>query len=137
VIVDTSVWVEFLRGTGSGAHRALEERIRSGASIVVPDVVLAEVLVGTTDEAVAARWERALSQFDLEPTRPIEDARSAAAIHRASRRQGETVRSLVDCFVAAFALRLGVPVLHRDRDFEVMARTVGIDTRSMLDGGAA
>jgi predicted nucleic acid-binding protein len=137
VIVDTSVWVEFLRGTGSPGQRALEERIRSGASIVVPDVVLAEVLVGTTDEAVAARWERALSQFDLEPTRPIEDARSAAAVHRACRRQGETVRSLVDCFVAAFALRLALPVLHRDRDFEVMASAVGIQTRSTLEGDVA
>lgn len=132
MIVDTSVWVEFLRGTGSAAHVALEEQIRSGAPIIVPDVVLAEVLVGTTDEAVARRWERALFQFDLAPTAPIEDARSAARIHRSCRRQGETVRSMIDCLVAAAALRLGVPVLHRDRDFEVMARCVGLRSESML-----
>lgn len=134
MIVDTSVWVEFFRGTGSAAHLALEDRIRSEQRIVVPDVVLAEVLVGTTDEAVAARLERTLAQFEIAPTAPVADAQSASRIHRACRRRGETVRSLVDCYVAAAALRLGIDVLHRDRDFEVMARIVGIGTQPMLEG---
>jgi predicted nucleic acid-binding protein len=134
VIVDTSVWVEFFRGTGSAAHRALEARIQSAARIVVPDVVVAEVLVGTTDEMVAARLERTLAQFEISPTAPVLDALEAAAIHRACRRDGETVRSLIDCQVAAAALRLDLEVLHRDRDFEVMARVVGLRTVSTLDG---
>jgi predicted nucleic acid-binding protein len=133
VIVDTSVWIEFFRGTGSGAHRALEDRIRTGAPIVVPDVVLSEVLVGTTDEAAAARLEQTLVQFEIAPVAPVADARSAAQIHRACRRQGEMVRNLGDCYVAAAALRLQLPILHRDRDFEVMARIVGVATVSMLD----
>src|SRR5690606_9548918 len=71
VIVDTSVWVEFFRGTGSAAHLALEDRIRNEQRIVVPDVVLAEVLVGTTDETVAAKLERTLAQFEIAPTAPV------------------------------------------------------------------
>ena len=75
MIVDTSVWVEFLRGTGSGAHRALEERIRSGASIGVPDVVLAEVLVGMgDDEAGEAKANEKLA----ERADPFPARRSAA-----------------------------------------------------------
>lgn len=132
MIVDTSVWIEFFRGTGSVAQHVLEERIRAGARIVVPDVVLSEVLVGTTDETAAAKLERTLAQFEIAPVAPVADARSAAQIQRACRRQGETVRSLIDCYVAAAAMRMGIPVLHRDRDFEVMARIVGIATVSTL-----
>jgi predicted nucleic acid-binding protein len=133
LIVDTSIWVEFFRGTGSAAHRAIEARIRAGERIVVPDVVLAEILVGTTDEEAAAKLERTLAQFDLEPTLPIEDARAAARIHRSCRRAGETVRSLIDCYVAAVGVRTGLPVMHRDRDFEVLRRHVGVETISLLD----
>ena len=49
------------------------------------------------------------------------DAEQAAALHRACRRAGETPRSPNDCLVAAVALRHGVPVLHRDHDFTVLA----------------
>lgn len=132
MIVDTSVWIEFLRGTGSSAHIALQERIRSGERIVVPDVVLAEVLVGTTDELRAARLERTLSQFEIAPCAPVTDAQSAARIQRSCRRQGETIRNLIDCYVGAASLRLDLPVLHRDRDFEVMARCVGLSTVSTV-----
>ena len=132
MIVDTSVWIEFLRGTGSTAHLALEERIGSNRRIVVPDVVLSELLVGTTDEHRAARLERVLSQFEIAPIAPVADAQSAARIQRSCRRQRDTVRNLLDCYVAAAAMRLGLPVLHRDRDFEVMARCVGLETVSTL-----
>ena len=50
------------------------------------------------------------------------DAEQAAVLHRACRRAGETPRSLNDCLIAAVALRHDVPVLHRDRDFTVLAQ---------------
>lgn len=63
-----------------------------------------------------------LDTFDVEPAVPLIDTESAAVIHRACRRGGETVRNLIDCQVAATAIRLDLPVLHRDRDFAVIAR---------------
>ena len=42
-------------------------------------------------------------------------------LYRATRRSGQTVRSLIDCLVAAVALRVDAPVLARDRDFEILA----------------
>ncbi len=133
MIVDTSVWVEFFRATGSEAHAGLVDHIKRRSRLVVPDVVVAEVLVGTTDEAVASRLRSTLAQFEIAPTAPVVDAEDAARIHRACRRQGETVRSLIDCFVGAMAIRLDLAVLHRDRDFEVMARHVGLRTLPLLD----
>jgi predicted nucleic acid-binding protein len=46
----------------------------------------------------------------------------AAAIYRACRTGGETVRSMLDCLVAVPAIRAGASILHRDRDFDVIAR---------------
>jgi predicted nucleic acid-binding protein len=44
------------------------------------------------------------------------------AFRIAARRHGVTVRSSVDCLIAACALRHGLTVLHRDRDYSQLAK---------------
>lgn len=122
MVVDTSAWIEFLKATGSAVHLRLAEAVAMEASIVVPEVVRMELLIGGTSEDWAARRRRMLDTFDVEPATPLIDSEAAAAIHRACRRGGETVRNLIDCQVAATAIRLGLPLLHRDRDFDVISR---------------
>jgi predicted nucleic acid-binding protein len=122
VVVDTSAWIEFLQSTGSAVHRRLVEAVDSETTIVVPEVVRMELLIGGTSEDWAVRRRRMLDTFDVEPAVPLVDSEAAASIHRACRRGGETVRNLLDCQVAATAIRMDLPVLHRDRDFDVIAR---------------
>lgn len=122
IVVDTSAWIEFLQGTGSDVHELLVAAIEIDVAIVVPEVVRMELLVGGTSEAWAARRRRMLDTFDVEPMIPLVDSEAAAAIYRACRRGGETVRNLIDCQVAATAIRKDLPVLHRDRDFDTIAR---------------
>ncbi len=50
------------------------------------------------------------------------DYDEAAALYRRCRKQGETVRRLIDCLIGALAIRADLPVLHRDDDFDVLAR---------------
>lgn len=69
-----------------------------------------------------------IDSFDIEPTMPLADTDAAAAIHRACRRGSATVGNLIDCQVAATAIRLDLPVLHRDRDFDVIARSTRLRT---------
>lgn len=128
IVTDTSAWIEFLRGTGSNVHRRLARAIASDAAIVVPEVVRMELLIGGTSEDWAARRRRMLDAFEVEPAMPLIDSDAAAAIHRACRRAGETVRNLIDCQVAATAIRLESPLLHRDRDFDVIARHTRLRT---------
>jgi hypothetical protein len=122
VIVDTSVWVEYLRRTGSPADLSLEEAIAERRQITVPEPVRMELLAGPTDERSAHALRRLLDRFDVVAIEPLVDTEEAAAIHRRCRRAGETPRNLVDCMVAAVAIRLDEPLLHRDRDFDVIAR---------------
>ena len=133
MIVDTSVWIEFLRPGASVGGDRLEAMIRSGDRIVVPETVMLELLSGPTDEAVAAQRQRMLEAFEVEPLVPFADSLRAASLQRNCRRSGETVRSLGDCLIAAVALRLDLPVLHRDRDFDVLAAHSGLRTKSLLE----
>ncbi|UYM03678.1 type II toxin-antitoxin system VapC family toxin [Solicola gregarius] len=128
MIVDTSVWIEYLRRGDSRAGERLAASIREGARIVVPETVLMELLSGPTDEHVATQRRRMLEAFEVVAFAPLVDSVRAAGLQRACRRAGETVRNLGDCQIAAVALRLDVAVMHRDADFEVLARHAGLRT---------
>lgn len=120
MIVDTSAWVEYLRSTGSPVHLNLRQRVEDGADVLVPELVVMELLVGANDERSAGDIHRLLHSFEVVPLFPIVDTEQAAALQRQCRRAGRTVRSMIDCLIGAIAVRLGEPVLHLDRDFDVL-----------------
>ena len=121
VLVDSSVWIAYLRDSG-GPEVDLLERLIDEQRAATTDVVLLEVLAGTTDEERAARLRRFLAGAEVLRQESPVDAEHAAALYRACRRAGDTPRSLNDCLIAAVALRHDVPVLHQDRDFTVLAQ---------------
>jgi predicted nucleic acid-binding protein len=133
MIIDTSVFIEFLRGSGSRADDWLATQVSERTALVIPEVVAMELLIGTTDETIARRWRQLLQRFDIEPLAALRDSEEAAAIHRRCRRAGHTVRSLIDCQIAAVGLRMDLPVVHRDHDFEVIAEHCGLATVPLFD----
>jgi predicted nucleic acid-binding protein len=122
MVVDTSAWVEYLRATGSPADAALTDAVRASDDIGVPDVVRLELLAGAGTDEQVRDLQRLLGRFHALPAASPADHETAAALYRAARRTGATVRSLLDCLVAAAALRTDSALLARDRDFEVIAR---------------
>jgi hypothetical protein len=119
ILVDTSAWIEFLRDTGSSTCDEVDRLL--AAEIAICDPVRMEVLAGARDEAHLRQLRGLLARATLLPSGPA-DHEAAAALYRACRRQGETVRKLIDCLIAAVAIRESVPVLHADADFDVLAR---------------
>lgn len=119
ILIDTSAWVEFLRDTGSDACRRVDGLL--DRDLATCDVVRMEVLAGARDERHLGDLRRLLARASMLRTEPS-DFEEAAALYRTCRRQGETVRKLIDCLIAAQAIRAEVPVLHADADFEVLAR---------------
>lgn len=126
IVVDTSAWVEFLRATRSKVDRRLTEAVRIETPLGVPDVVRLELLAGAGPEGAVTDLHRLLARFTALPASSPADHDLAAALYRDVRRKGHTVRSIVDCLVAAMALRLDLPVLARDRDFERLAAVSGL-----------
>jgi predicted nucleic acid-binding protein len=122
ILADTSAWVEYLRATGSPAHLRLRELIDGEGELVTTEVVVMELLAGATTTERVAQLRRLLARFDVLPIQGLADYEAAAELHRRCRAHGETVRKLTDCLIAAVAVRSGATVLHRDHDFEVIAR---------------
>jgi len=81
-----------------------------------------ELLAGEREERAVARIRDMLAHFELVPAEGLVDYNEAASIYRACRRRGEALRSLLDCVIAAVAIRVEASVLHLDRDFDAIAR---------------
>jgi predicted nucleic acid-binding protein len=127
VIVDTSAWVGYLRGSGSAAHTRLRDAIEKDEPLATPAPVLMELLAGCSDEAAVLRIQRMLARYEILEVEGLTDFEDAAGIYRACRAGGETVRSMVDCLIAAVALREGRPLLTVDRAFDVITRYAGLE----------
>ena len=85
-----------------------------------------EVLAGARDDDHRDRLRRLLARCEHVPVVGLDDFEAAADLYRACRAEGDTVRSLTDCLIGVVALRESLPVLHADRDFEVLARHTGL-----------
>ena len=124
ILIDTSAWIEFLRGTGSPACDEVD-RLLAG-DVAICDPVRMEVLAGARDDAHVRQLRGLLARATVLPTGPV-DYEAGAALYRVCRRRGETVRKLIDCLIGAVAVREQVPVLHADADFDVLARHTALE----------
>jgi predicted nucleic acid-binding protein len=122
IVVDTSAWVELLRATGSPVHHRLRDALREREELCMTEVVLAEILAGARDARQTEELRSTLLGFHLLPLNGLDAFERAAALYRACRSAGETLRGITDCLVAVPAIEAGAPVLHADRDFLKLAR---------------
>jgi predicted nucleic acid-binding protein len=119
ILIDTSAWVEFLRDTGSPICQLVDELL--AVEIATCDAVRMEVLAGARNEQHLQQLRRLLARASTFPMAPV-DYDAAAALYRTCRQRGHTVRKLIDCLIAAVAIRGDVPLLHMDADFDILAR---------------
>jgi predicted nucleic acid-binding protein len=128
LLIDTSVWVELLR-SGAGVHevRAAAKRL---PDTVTCGPVLQEVLQGLDDSRDSTALREALLNLPrLEDPLPLDLFLNAAHIYRAGRRRGYTIRSTVDCLIAAIAIRHDAVIWHnRDRDYSFIAQYTDLRT---------
>jgi predicted nucleic acid-binding protein len=122
-LVDSSVWVEFFRKRGTPAAQIIRQLMTSDpTSLVGCPPVRMELAVEPDD----LRRHRTLKVYDgLTPTGIADDDFDlAAAIYRAVRQSGHTVRSHQDSVIAAIALRTDATLVHNDVDFDRIAEVV-------------
>ena len=128
VLVDTSVWIAVFR---QGSSVALD-RIVDFDDVVTCLPVVQEVLQGFQDPRafnVARDAMYALPIVDSPLSRAVFE--QAIDLYRAARRAGFTVRSGVDCLIAACAIRHDLEVVHDDRDYDVLARVSALRARGL------
>jgi hypothetical protein len=123
LIADTSAWIEWLRQRETPADLALDAAFRDD-HVVLLEPVKAELLFGARDRAEVGELRRLLEAVDFELVYPRDDFESAIELQHTARHRGVTVRGLMDCLIAAMALRLELPILHHDRDFARLAPVI-------------
>lgn len=122
ILIDSSAWIEFDRATGSATDQHLTELIRNSTQIAVTEPVLMEVLAGAKGTNERRILRRALTSFEWLAVDPTADFDAAAKIYADCRKAGVTPRNLIDCMIAAVAMRTGASVLTADRDFTAIAQ---------------
>lgn len=123
VLVDTSVWIDFIQGRSTHAVDRLRTALDRSVEAVITPLVYQEILEGARDEKTFRDYRTYFSsQRFLHPIGPIATYERAARLYFECRRNGVTIRSGNDCVIAQIALEHGVPLLHDDRDFEQIAK---------------
>jgi hypothetical protein len=130
LLVDTSVWIDHIRGNRTPAMTALDRALAQRADVALTEWIYLEVLQGARSEDALSRLKRYFSPYPvLRPARGLDTVAAAADLYRRCREQGLAPRSAGDCLIAVVAIEHGVPLLHSDRDF---TRLAGVDSRLVL-----
>lgn len=125
VIVDTTVWIDYLTGAVNAETGWLDREI-DRQRLGLTDIILCEILQGIRDDTSFGRALRELNRFELFQTGGRDLAIHAARNFRRLRQKGFTVRKTIDCWIATFCLREGHTLLHRDRDYVPFESVLGL-----------
>ena len=125
-LVDTSVWVEFLRGKATPQVQVLRELLSGEEIVGVAPIILQEVLQGADSTERFESWRKYFSGlFCYVPKDPVQSYVAAARMYQRFRSEGKTPRSSNDCLIAQIAIESRLTLLHGDRDFDAIASAIG------------
>jgi predicted nucleic acid-binding protein len=124
ILVDTSIWIDFLRGENSLERRILHQLIENEEDISITGIILTEILQGIKEEKMNHSIRDYLLEFTISEPKSIVTYVNAARIYGECRKKGKTIRSTVDCIIAAIALENNWAILHKDRDYDIIKECV-------------
>ena len=122
--------IDVLRRVDNPAVREFM-RLAGSEPLVIGDIVLLEVLQGTSSEGRAQSVEGWLRAFGIVPMLTEALAVRAAGHYQQLRGLGITPRSTADLLIATWCIAHAVPLLHRDRDFSLMAAPLGLPVQAV------
>jgi predicted nucleic acid-binding protein len=125
VLVDTGVWIDFLCGRKTKESDIVASLLEQEETLAFTGMILQELMQGCSGEKDAVAIEKHFLPFiEIFPQRGT--YKLAAKIYGDCRNRGFTIRSSVDCLIAACAIEQNCSVLHRDRDFSIIAEVCGL-----------
>jgi predicted nucleic acid-binding protein len=125
IIVDTTVWVDYLRGTRTPHADWLDDQLTS-ERLGLTDLILCEVLQGITTDGQFDSVQEQLLELEVFETGGAGLAVEAALNYRRLRAAGRTVRKTIDCLIATYCLLEGHALLHNDRDYDPFEDVLGL-----------
>ena len=123
ILIDTSAWIDFLNGYASPERRAVAGLVAGEEELCTCGVIVAEVFQGLRRDQGRDDLQRLFRKLLFLEASGIGIYLRAAEIYRVLRRKGITVRSTIDCLIAALAEEHGCRVLARDRDLKLILQS--------------
>jgi len=125
ILVDSSVLIDFLKGTQNEKTALLKEILERDVPFGISAYTYQEVLQGARSESEYARLRSYFGSQDIYYV-PQKSAfyEKAARLYFNLRRKGVTVRGMIDVLIAQTAIENKLLLLHNDRDFDAMAAAV-------------
>lgn len=120
ILVDTSVWVDFLNGHPSPERTTLARLLESDHDLCTCGVVIAEVFQGLRRDKGRDRLSGLFKELTYLDPSGVGLYFRAAEVYRLLRERGRTIRSTIDCVIAVLAEENGAFVLARDRDLSTI-----------------
>jgi len=128
ILVDTSVWIDFLRGENSVQRHTLHRLIEDEEDIAITEIILTEILQGIKKDSEFRIIKDYLLEFPIHRPKGIETYLRAARIYRDCRKKGKTVRKTLDCIIAAICMENDLILFHKDSDFNLIEACTGFKT---------
>lgn len=126
IVVDTTVWIDFLEERDTPFDLRLKRLVEEGASLALTDIIYCEVLQGIREDKTYRRTREILRSYPILRVQGLKTFDRAATVYRDCRKKGLTIRSTVDCLIAATCLEADAELYHNDRDFDAIARASGL-----------
>jgi predicted nucleic acid-binding protein len=127
ILVDSSVWIDFFKGTDNSATQRLTRLLSDNdATLVAADLIVFEVLRGFRSGPALRAAQLFLSALPQVALGGLDNALLAAEHYRALRAGGYTIRSPIDVLLASYCITHNYLLLHRDADFDVMETLRGL-----------
>lgn len=118
VLLDTSIWVDLF-----GTRPKYQISTEGWQKVAICPPVVQEVIQGIGDFEVSRRiQDRLLALPCVGNPLPLNLFIQAAEIFSNGRRRGLTIRSSIDCLIATIAIHYQLPMWHRDRDYDTIAK---------------
>lgn len=118
ILIDTSVWVDFLKGNNSPQRWMLHRLIEHEEDVCITKIIITEILQGIKEDRDFELMRDYLLEFPIYKPKGVETYLTAAQIYRKCRKKGRTIRKTVDCIIAALCIENDLMLLHKDTDFD-------------------
>lgn len=125
ILVDSSIWIDYFRGTLTVQTERLDALLGS-EPLAVGDLVLTEVLQGFNSERDFNQARKLLTSLEVVEIGGREIAIQAARHFRTLRLFGVTVRKTIGTLIATFCIEKDYALLYSDRDFEPFVERLGM-----------
>lgn len=121
VLVDTSVWIDFFKGSVNRQTDLLNEYLEKESPVFICPLIIQEILQGIRNDDDYRKVKSNILNLDILLIDSVESSVGAADLYRKLRKMGVTIKKSNDCMIAYYSIYFGIYLLHNDKDFNLIA----------------